>query len=34
MHYECELAVIIGRPAKRVTRAQAMQHVARLLHRQ
>ena len=27
MHYECELAVIIGRPAKRVTRAQAMQHV-------
>ena len=28
MHYECELAVIIGRPAKRVARAQAMQHVA------
>jgi 5-oxopent-3-ene-1,2,5-tricarboxylate decarboxylase/2-hydroxyhepta-2,4-diene-1,7-dioate isomerase len=28
MHYECELAVIIGRPARRVARAQAMQHVA------
>jgi len=28
MHYECELAVIIGRRAKRVARAQAMQHVA------
>ncbi len=28
MHYECELAAIIGRPAKRVARAQAMQHVA------
>jgi 5-oxopent-3-ene-1,2,5-tricarboxylate decarboxylase / 2-hydroxyhepta-2,4-diene-1,7-dioate isomerase len=28
MHYECELAVIIGRPAKRVARAQAMRHVA------
>jgi 5-oxopent-3-ene-1,2,5-tricarboxylate decarboxylase / 2-hydroxyhepta-2,4-diene-1,7-dioate isomerase len=28
MHYECELAVIIGRPAKGVARAQAMQHVA------
>src|SRR3984893_8935909 len=28
MHYECELAVIIGRPAKRAARAQAMQHVA------
>ena len=27
MHYECELAVIIGRPAKRVPRAQAMRHV-------
>jgi 5-oxopent-3-ene-1,2,5-tricarboxylate decarboxylase / 2-hydroxyhepta-2,4-diene-1,7-dioate isomerase len=28
MHYECELAVIIGRPARRVARAQAMRHVA------
>ncbi len=28
MHYECELAVIIGRPAKHVVRARAMQHVA------
>jgi 5-oxopent-3-ene-1,2,5-tricarboxylate decarboxylase/2-hydroxyhepta-2,4-diene-1,7-dioate isomerase len=28
MHYECELAAIIGRPAKRVARAAAMDHVA------
>jgi 5-oxopent-3-ene-1,2,5-tricarboxylate decarboxylase / 2-hydroxyhepta-2,4-diene-1,7-dioate isomerase len=28
MHYECELAVVIGRPAKRVSAAQAMAHVA------
>jgi len=28
MHYECELAVVIGRPAKRVLRADAMAHVA------
>ncbi len=28
MHYECELAVVIGKPARRVSRAQAMQHVA------
>jgi len=28
MHYECELAVIVGRPARRVARAGAMQHVA------
>jgi 5-oxopent-3-ene-1,2,5-tricarboxylate decarboxylase/2-hydroxyhepta-2,4-diene-1,7-dioate isomerase len=28
MHYECELAVIIGRRAKNVPRASAMQHVA------
>ena len=28
MHYECELAVVIGRRARRVPRAQAMQHVA------
>ncbi len=28
MHYECELAVVIGRPAKRVKAAQAMAHVA------
>ena len=28
MHYECELAVVIGRPAKRVARAEAMDHVA------
>ena len=28
MHYECELAVVIGRPAKEVTRADAMQYVA------
>lgn len=28
MHYECELAVVIGREASKVTRAQAMAHVA------
>jgi 5-oxopent-3-ene-1,2,5-tricarboxylate decarboxylase / 2-hydroxyhepta-2,4-diene-1,7-dioate isomerase len=28
MHYECELAVVIGRSAKRVARADAMRHVA------
>ena len=28
MHYECELAVVIGRHAKRVKRADAMAHVA------
>ena len=28
MHYECELAVVIGRHAKRVERANALQHVA------
>jgi 5-oxopent-3-ene-1,2,5-tricarboxylate decarboxylase / 2-hydroxyhepta-2,4-diene-1,7-dioate isomerase len=28
MHYECELAVVIGRSAKRVGRADAMAHVA------
>ena len=28
MHYECELAVIIGRQAKGVSRSQAMRHVA------
>jgi 5-oxopent-3-ene-1,2,5-tricarboxylate decarboxylase/2-hydroxyhepta-2,4-diene-1,7-dioate isomerase len=28
MHYECELAVVIGRHAKRVKRADALQHVA------
>ena len=28
MHYECELAVVIGRPAKNVPRAEAMRHVA------
>jgi 5-oxopent-3-ene-1,2,5-tricarboxylate decarboxylase/2-hydroxyhepta-2,4-diene-1,7-dioate isomerase len=28
MHYECELAVVIGRTAKNVNRANAMQHVA------
>src|SRR5260370_32781230 len=28
MHYECELAVIIGRRAKNVSRAAAMRHVA------
>jgi 5-oxopent-3-ene-1,2,5-tricarboxylate decarboxylase / 2-hydroxyhepta-2,4-diene-1,7-dioate isomerase len=27
MHYECELAVVIGRPAHRVSRADALQHV-------
>jgi 5-oxopent-3-ene-1,2,5-tricarboxylate decarboxylase/2-hydroxyhepta-2,4-diene-1,7-dioate isomerase len=27
MHYECELAVVIGRTAKQVTRSQALQHV-------
>lgn len=28
MHYECELAVVIGRPARRVSQADAMAHVA------
>jgi 5-oxopent-3-ene-1,2,5-tricarboxylate decarboxylase/2-hydroxyhepta-2,4-diene-1,7-dioate isomerase len=28
MHYECELAVVIGRHAKRVPRADALAHVA------
>ena len=28
MHYECELAVVIGKPAKNVARAEAMAHVA------
>jgi 5-oxopent-3-ene-1,2,5-tricarboxylate decarboxylase / 2-hydroxyhepta-2,4-diene-1,7-dioate isomerase len=28
MHYECELAVVIGRTAKQVVRSQALQHVA------
>ncbi|MFY9512879.1 MAG: fumarylacetoacetate hydrolase family protein [Rubrivivax sp.] len=28
MHYECELAVVIGKPAKAVRRADALQHVA------
>jgi 5-oxopent-3-ene-1,2,5-tricarboxylate decarboxylase / 2-hydroxyhepta-2,4-diene-1,7-dioate isomerase len=28
MHYECELAVVIGRPAKQIARSQALQHVA------
>jgi 5-oxopent-3-ene-1,2,5-tricarboxylate decarboxylase/2-hydroxyhepta-2,4-diene-1,7-dioate isomerase len=28
MHYECELAVVIGRHAKRVKRAEALAHVA------
>ena len=28
MHYECELAVVIGTPARRVARADAMAHVA------
>jgi 5-oxopent-3-ene-1,2,5-tricarboxylate decarboxylase/2-hydroxyhepta-2,4-diene-1,7-dioate isomerase len=28
MHYECELAVIIGRPASKVPRSRALQHVA------
>ena len=28
MHYECELAVVIGRPGKNVARADAMRHVA------
>ena len=28
MHYECELAVVIGRTAQRVARADAMAHVA------
>jgi 5-oxopent-3-ene-1,2,5-tricarboxylate decarboxylase/2-hydroxyhepta-2,4-diene-1,7-dioate isomerase len=28
MHYECELAAVIGKPAKRVARAQALEHVA------
>ena len=28
MHYECELAVVIGRHAKRVKRADALVHVA------
>jgi 5-oxopent-3-ene-1,2,5-tricarboxylate decarboxylase/2-hydroxyhepta-2,4-diene-1,7-dioate isomerase len=28
MHYECELAVVIGRTARRVRRSEAMHHVA------
>ncbi len=28
MHYECELAVVIGRTARKVSKANAMQHVA------
>lgn len=28
MHYECELAVVIGRPAKQVSRSRAFEHVA------
>jgi 5-oxopent-3-ene-1,2,5-tricarboxylate decarboxylase / 2-hydroxyhepta-2,4-diene-1,7-dioate isomerase len=28
MHYECELAVVIGKPARRVRRARALEHVA------
>jgi 5-oxopent-3-ene-1,2,5-tricarboxylate decarboxylase / 2-hydroxyhepta-2,4-diene-1,7-dioate isomerase len=28
MHYECELAVVVGRTAKRVKKADAMEHVA------
>ncbi len=28
MHYECELAVVIGRTARQVPRADALQHVA------
>ena len=28
MHYDCELAVVLGRPAQRVKAADAMQHVA------
>jgi 5-oxopent-3-ene-1,2,5-tricarboxylate decarboxylase/2-hydroxyhepta-2,4-diene-1,7-dioate isomerase len=28
MHYECELAVVIGRPTRSVPRAQALDHVA------
>jgi len=28
MHYECELAVVIGKPAKRVKKADALRHVA------
>ena len=28
MHYECELAVVIGRTAKHVSRARALEHVA------
>jgi 5-oxopent-3-ene-1,2,5-tricarboxylate decarboxylase/2-hydroxyhepta-2,4-diene-1,7-dioate isomerase len=28
MHYECELAVVIGRPAKQVARCDALRHVA------
>ncbi len=28
MHYECELAVVIGKPAHKVSRAEAMAHVA------
>jgi len=28
MHYECELAVVIGKPGKHITQARAMEHVA------
>ena len=34
MHYECELAVVIGRPARRVPRADAMDARRRLHRRQ
>ena len=34
MHYECELAVVIGRHAKRVKRADALAACRRLHHRQ
>ena len=28
MHYECELAVVIGKPARKASRAEALAHVA------
>src|SRR6202044_3280102 len=28
MHYECELAVVIGRPGRQIARSRAFEHVA------
>ena len=34
MHYECELAVVIGRPAKEVARSRGLRTCGGVLHRQ